>query len=591
MIAKARSISHGSAMTNYATKHNRADIVLTRNLGEGLTPLAMWGAMETIHQKYEPKFRRKPVTKPTLRMEVSPSLEETKGWTLKDWYDYAIRFLDEFKKQVQANEGKKRGKGKFNLDRAQIFACLHCDAKSGIPHLHILINRIDLDGNLMNDSFIGDSAVRAAHAINVERGWELPEDIHEAHEKEITEACYNILRGMASYDWDTYKHGLESRGYKVHEQHDKQGVLHGYTILRGNSRFKSSTLGKGRNLTVPKLEATWKKLRPVAPSVDKPGYTIGTTQTTERMPLTEHNSACQSVAQSKPEAPSIFRKILSVDDKNYSITMPVDAYTAMKETIESPDESVPFENVLNVAMLLFMNYLDTATTVSESCGGGGSTSSNWGKDDDEDERERARRCAQHANWLCNQLENIKVHTVKYIRDMSKYSNLVEEIDKQEEVKEQKANLDNELQLLKQAISNLHDSIQKVEKARKDGTDMVIAMKTATDSMDMAVFAFCRAVTRAEATVLKVEMTDECLTTIQSAREKLIQAETDLLASHRRLQLQEFRNQNEEIKSFIKSCQGVFLSPKVFWWWASISYATSLYSLWCLLQMVLQWLKY
>ena len=35
--------------------------------------------------------------------------------------------------------------------------------------------------------------------------------------------------------------------------------------------------------------------------------------------------------------------------------------------------------------------------------------------------------------------------------MSKYSNLVEEIDKQEEVKEQKANLDNELQLLKQTI--------------------------------------------------------------------------------------------------------------------------------------------
>ena len=61
MIAKAKPISHGSAMTNYATKHNRADIVLTRNLDEGLTPLAMWGAMETIHQKYEPKFRRKPV--------------------------------------------------------------------------------------------------------------------------------------------------------------------------------------------------------------------------------------------------------------------------------------------------------------------------------------------------------------------------------------------------------------------------------------------------------------------------------------------------------------------------------------------------
>ncbi|OKZ27216.1 MAG: hypothetical protein BHV84_04915 [Prevotella sp. AG:487_50_53] len=400
MIAKARSISHGSAMTNYATKHNRADMVLTRNFGEGLTPLAMWGAMETIHQKYEPQFRRKPVTKPTLRMEVSPSLEETKGWTLKDWYDYAIRFLDEFKKEVQAKEGKKRGKGKFNLDRAQIFTCLHFDAKSGIPHLHILINRIDLDGNLMNDSFIGDSAVKAAHAINVERGWELPEDIHEAHEKEITEVCYDILRGMSSYDWDSYKRGLESRGYKVHEQRDKQGVLHGYTVLRGNSRFKSSTLGKSRNLTTPKLEATWKKFHPVAPSVVKTGSTVGTSQTTERRPTSQRSSDRQDVAQTKAEATSIFRKILSVDNKHYSIAMPMEAFSAMKDAIEVPDDDVPFENVMNVAMLLFMNYVDAATTVSESCGGGGSTPSNWGKDDDEDERKRARRCAQHANWLC-----------------------------------------------------------------------------------------------------------------------------------------------------------------------------------------------
>ena len=43
MIAKAKAIPHGAAMTNYATKHNRADIVLTRNLDEGLTPPAMWG--------------------------------------------------------------------------------------------------------------------------------------------------------------------------------------------------------------------------------------------------------------------------------------------------------------------------------------------------------------------------------------------------------------------------------------------------------------------------------------------------------------------------------------------------------------------
>lgn len=68
---------------------------------------------------------------------------------------------------------------------------------------------------------------------------------------------------------------------------------------------------------------------------------------------------------------------------------------------------------------------------------------------------------------------------------NKYDNLVEEINKKEEIKEQKANLDNELQLLKQAISNLHDSIQKVEKASKDGTDMVKALNAAKDSMNLS----------------------------------------------------------------------------------------------------------
>ena len=173
---------------------------------------------------------------------------------------------------------------------------------------------------------------------------------------------------------------------------------------------------------------------------------------------------------------------------------------------------------------------------------------------------------------------------------NKYNNLVEEIDKQEEVKEQKANLDNELQLLKQPISDFHDNVQKVEKVAKDGTDMVKALNAAKDSMDTAVSAFCRAVTRAESTVLKVEMTDECLNTIKSAREELIKAEIALLANHRRMLLQEYRNQNEELLSLIKLGKGVYLSPKVFWWWAGISYLTSLYSLWCLLQLILQWLK-
>lgn len=85
----------------------------------------------------------------------------------------------------------------------------------------------------------------------------------------------------------------------------------------------------------------------------------------------------------------------------------MEAYTAMKDAIEVPDDDVPFENVLNVAMLLFMNYVDAATTVSESSSGGGGTSSDWGKDKDDDEREWARRCTGHAKWLCKPFKRSK----------------------------------------------------------------------------------------------------------------------------------------------------------------------------------------
>ena len=383
-------------MTSYATKHNRADIVLTRNLDEGLTPLAMWGAMETIHQKYAPRFRRRPVCKPTIRMEVSPSLDETRGWTLEDWHQYAIQFLEELERVAHPRDSKHKGADRFNLERAQLFACLHHDAKSGIPHLHILINRIDLDGNLINDSFIGQRATRAAHAINVKRGWELPEDIHNAHVQEVSAACLSVLEKMPRYSWSAYKRHLELLGYKVKEQRDKQGVLHGYTVMRGNSRFKSSILGTGRNLMASRLEGTWRNLHPVpkvvqqAPAVTPHRPTVVDSRTAQR-PV---------VAQSTPDVPSVFARLLSVNGKDYSIEMPMETYKAMDEAIEVNSGDATHDDILNVALLLFRNYVDAATAMSESSGGGGSTPSGWGKDKDEDDRDWARRCARHASWLC-----------------------------------------------------------------------------------------------------------------------------------------------------------------------------------------------
>ena len=50
------------------------------------------------------------------------------------------------------------------------------------------------------------------------------------------------------------------------------------------------------------------------------------------------------------------------------------------------------------ATLLFLGYVDDATTFAEGHGGGGSSSDlKWGRDPEEDEIEFARRCAREAS--------------------------------------------------------------------------------------------------------------------------------------------------------------------------------------------------
>jgi len=57
-------------------------------------------------------------------------------------------------------------------------------------------------------------------------------------------------------------------------------------------------------------------------------------------------------------------------------------------------------NVMYCATLLFLGYIDDATTFAEGHGGGGSPSDlKWGRDDDEDERAWARRCMMNASRM------------------------------------------------------------------------------------------------------------------------------------------------------------------------------------------------
>ena len=62
-------------------------------------------------------------------------------------------------------------------------------------------------------------------------------------------------------------------------------------------------------------------------------------------------------------------------------------------------KSTNLKNTQYVAMLLFCEYVDGATALSQSCGGGSYPGYGWGKDPKEDDWLWARRCLKKAKEL------------------------------------------------------------------------------------------------------------------------------------------------------------------------------------------------
>ena len=399
MIATARPIEHGQAMTNYATKDFRADIVKVSLLTEDLPPMGMWDEMVLHMNRFKQKFARKPIDKTSIRIEVSPSMNESDGWTLNDWRHFTEEFVDELDQVTKTPDGKHKNLVPTNIRNSQYFAALHYDAKSGIPHLHLVVNRIDKDGNINDCHFIGERAVAAAQAINLRHGWKDPMEIRDEHLQQITDDCMDILKSLPRFDWTDYVSLLTKRGYKVKLQRDKENVVRGYSIKKGNSSYKSSELGTGRNLMPTKIEDTWRKLHPV----QKPMAVQAPKPLDSKSPVSHRLSMAQaSFSQAKPIATSNdYRQVFLIDGKQVQLSIPERIFMELDNNIEVPDNSnATHEDILKVAMLLFLNYVDAATAMSESYGGGGGTGTGWGKDKDEDELEWARRCAKMANWLC-----------------------------------------------------------------------------------------------------------------------------------------------------------------------------------------------
>lgn len=403
MLAKV--VPYGGNAVRYALEKEKAKVVKVNHMPEGIEPTAIWYMMKhhcQLHQQNRTVGRA--LERLMVQFVISPSKEEAANFTMNDWANLQDESLETIDSLGLIPKGMKK-KVKTNFRNSMNVGGLHSDSKSGTLHLHMDCCRVDLEGNTNDVHDIHKRAMMAAEIINMRHGWKQPKEIRDMRREEIVDFCEYTLQKMQEFDIDFYFKMLRMKGYEVTPRYDKGKKLVGYTIGKNASVFKASEVG--RRYMASQLESTWKKfhpkpalgtVKPAAPAVtpsSRPSRPIAP------MPTSTQPKDQQSVQPKPTPAKTVFNIDTGSEVKKVWIPDSVKDIFLKEAQVPEGNNTASVVDVAHTAMLLFVGYIDAATSMSESCGGGGGSvpESGWGKKDDEDERAFARRCLLMAHSM------------------------------------------------------------------------------------------------------------------------------------------------------------------------------------------------
>ncbi len=262
------------------------NIELNPMTGKPYSPVAVLMDMQLLLATSRHK-----VDEPFWRIELCPSPEVCRNWTMAQWDRFCkdcVQVLDvtDYKREaVKDKDGrpvidKRTGQPKVKvsgrhtmLAKSQYVATVHFD--TGKPHVHIVANRLTIDGEMQDTHKCKERAKMAANIIAEKYGWTKAEERTNHRMERIHDAAMKVLKGMDAWDNETYFAGMRRNGFEVEPTYDSRGVCRGYSVgerlydLDGNYSstvmYKASAkgFGHGRDITVSKLPDTWQKMHPV----------------------------------------------------------------------------------------------------------------------------------------------------------------------------------------------------------------------------------------------------------------------------------------------------------------------------------------
>lgn len=230
MIAKGKAIAHGTNAIRYVMREGKLDRLLGCNLIEGRTPEKIVSEFEMMaqgHERCKNKYLR-------FEIGIAPADEERVRGSLRE---LATLFAQEMK-----------------LANHQWIACSHKD--TGHMHIHLIANRIGIDGSVYDTTFLGNRSARVAEEISRKNGLTVANEVRkrkknrspyadpkrEAVKAEVRSIAYEELGKQA--DFRKFYMAMLRRGVLILPAMNNQGNVYGLHFHYGGLTFKASEIGR-----------------------------------------------------------------------------------------------------------------------------------------------------------------------------------------------------------------------------------------------------------------------------------------------------------------------------------------------------------
>lgn len=233
MIGKAKSITHTAASLEYAMSREQGE-VLDKHFLTGENPKDIEKEMQ-VFQQLNGRCKNN-----TLSFVLSPSIEDGKRLTNAGFRTLSRDFL-----------------AKMGLQEHQSITVKHEDKEHS--HLHIYVNRINMQGQAFKDHFIGKEAQRIADLVaqerNLTRAKARQQEIETAKKpaKERVQAVLEASLKRSKTPKEFFQN-VRNQGVKLEESKNKQGKVQGYRVELDGESFKASEIGN--KFTLGKIAKT-----------------------------------------------------------------------------------------------------------------------------------------------------------------------------------------------------------------------------------------------------------------------------------------------------------------------------------------------